>query len=93
MKPRKRSFLPRICEEKVSTEVVLTPMIMDLQGFLERLSHLSLLNTMQFSIEIVVSNYVAIAFSRLKSKPAKSKHHCTKLHESNFPLKMISITF
>ena len=32
--------------------------------------------------------YVAITFSRLKSKPVKSKQHFKKLYESNFSLKM-----
>ena len=40
----------------------------------------------------MVSNYnVAITFSRLKSKPIKSKHHCEKLYQLNFPFKMIRI--
>ena len=63
----------------------------DLQGFIDRLSHLSLLNLMQLSIEVVVGNYVAITFSRLKSKPDKSKHHFEKLYKSNVSLKKIRI--
>ena len=56
----------------------------DLQGFIDRLSHLSLLNVMQLSIEVVVGNYVAITFSRLKRKPDKSKHHFEKLYKAPF---------
>ena len=47
----------------------------DLQSFIDRQSVLSLLNFVQLSIEVVVGNYVAITFSRVKSKPDKSKHH------------------
>ena len=72
-------------------ESVLLIMESDLQGFIDRLSHLSLLNLMQLSIEIVVGNYVAITFSRLKSKPDKSKHHFKKLYKSTVSLKMIRI--
>ena len=64
--------------------------IMDLQG-LDRLSHLHLLNIVQLSIEVAVGNHVAITFSRLKSKPDKSKHHFEKLYKSNVSLKMIRI--
>ena len=65
--------------------------IIELQGFLDRLSHLSLLNIVLFSVEIVISNYVAITFSQLKSKLVKSKHLCEELYKSNSPLKMIRV--
>ena len=66
--------------------------IMDLQVIFDRLSHWSLLTIVQLSMEILVSNDVAITFSPLKSKPVKScKHPCEKLYKSTFSLKMIRI--
>ena len=70
------------------SSTVMNIMESELQG---RLSHLSLLNLVQLSSEVVVGNYVAITFSRLKSKPDKSKHHFKKLYKSNVSLKMIRI--
>ena len=65
--------------------------IKDLQGFIDRLSHLPLPYLVQLSIEVVVGNHVVITFSRLKRKPDKSKHHFEKLYKSNVSLKMIKI--
>ena len=64
----------------------------------DRLQHSSFLKIVQLSVAMIVRNFAAIIFFRLREKPVRlaRQHHCIKsytIFKSKFLLKMINIAF